>query len=44
MKFNKFGLMTCVIPVTNIGDFVQAIAAKQYYPKTDKYIDRELMY
>lgn len=35
--------MTCVSHITNIGDFVQAIAAKQYYPKTDKYIDRELL-
>jgi hypothetical protein len=41
MKNNKYGLMACSRPLTNIGDFVQAIAARQFLPHVDKYIDRE---
>lgn len=35
--------MACSRPLTNIGDFVQAIAARQFLPKVDEYCDREAL-
>lgn len=37
----KYGLMGCSRPQTNVGDYVQAIAARQYLPNVDVYRDRE---
>ncbi len=37
----KYGLMGCSRAQTNVGDYVQAIAARQYLPKIDVYRDRE---
>ncbi|MFD2965377.1 MULTISPECIES: polysaccharide pyruvyl transferase family protein [Olivibacter] len=41
MADNKYGVMACSRPLTNIGDFVQAIAARQFLPSVDAYCDRE---
>lgn len=37
----KYGLMGCSRAQTNVGDYVQAIAARQYLPHVDVYRDRE---
>lgn len=41
MEKIKYGLMGCSRKQTNVGDYVQAIAAKQYLPTVDVYRDRE---
>lgn len=39
----KFAVMGCSRPITNVGDYVQAIAQRQYLPQVDENIDREEM-
>lgn len=40
-EIKKYGLMGCSRKQTNVGDYVQALAAKQYLPQVDVYRDRE---
>ncbi|SFW65304.1 Polysaccharide pyruvyl transferase [Sinomicrobium oceani] len=42
MKDVKYAVMGCSREITNVGDFVQSIAGKQYLPKVDMYMDRDL--
>lgn len=37
----KYAAMGCSRPITNVGDFVQAIAGQQYLPHTDIFLDRD---
>nr|WP_294941937.1 polysaccharide pyruvyl transferase family protein [uncultured Mucilaginibacter sp.] len=41
MEKDKYGLMGCSRPLSNVGDFVQSIAARQFLPQVDVYCDRE---
>jgi hypothetical protein len=41
MISKKYAVMGCSRPITNVGDFVQAIAGRQYLPKVDMYLDRD---
>lgn len=41
-KKEKYGLMTYpATPKYNVGDYIQSLAAKQYLPKVDEFIERE---
>jgi hypothetical protein len=40
---NSFGLLT-YSPDVNIGDYIQSLAARQFLPKVDVYVDREKLY
>ncbi|WP_339876376.1 polysaccharide pyruvyl transferase family protein [uncultured Algoriphagus sp.] len=42
MKDVKYAVMGCSRDITNVGDFVQAIAGRQFLPKVDMYLDRDL--
>lgn len=37
----RFGLLT--YPTSNLGDFIQSLAARKFLPRVDRYIDREAL-
>jgi hypothetical protein len=39
----KYGLLTYDTPAPNLGDEIQSLAAKQFLPRVDYYIDRDRM-
>ena len=39
MKFSLLSVST--VPAINIGDYIQALASRQFLPKIDSYIERE---
>src|SRR4051812_48490909 len=42
MSSRKYALLTYqACPEYNVGDYIQSLAAKQFLPRVDKYINRE---